>query len=230
MAAAARRIKAARELAAGGCDVVVLDDGFQHRRLARDLDGVLIAAETWTRAPRLLPRGPWREPPRSLGRAGAVVVTRKSASAERARVVAEEAAAIAAPGTPVAICHLAAETVVPLHGGAPASPAAFRGRRLLAVAALATPRPFFDALRGFGAEVEEAAYPDHHPFSAEEARRIAARAAGRPILITHKDAVKLRPLLPSSEDVLVLAQSVRIEAGGDALDAAIGRALQEPRG
>ena len=42
--------------------------------------------------------------------------------------------------------------------------------------------------------------------------------------------MKLRPLLPSSEDVLVLAQSVRIEAGGDALDAAIGRALQEPRG
>jgi tetraacyldisaccharide 4'-kinase len=52
-----------------GADVLVLDDAFQHRRLGRDLDIVLVAAETWTRHARLLPRGPYREPPRACAAA-----------------------------------------------------------------------------------------------------------------------------------------------------------------
>jgi tetraacyldisaccharide 4'-kinase len=274
VAAAARRVEAARELVAAGCDVVVLDDGFQHRRLARDLDVVLVAAEAWDPSPRLLPRGPWREGPSALARADAIVVTRKSADATRAGEVAAEVPR-AAPGMPVAICHLAADRLAPLHGGAALDLAWLRDRDVLAVAALAHPGPFFDALRQAGARVEEAAYPDHHPFTPTDAQRIMARATGRTIVMTHKDAVKLRTLLPPStgggeevgrsreaspavregglrvgvarisnpvisnpvisnpvvsnpaidNPVLVLGQAVRIETGGEALDAALRRAL-----
>ena len=79
-----RRVEAALEAFAMGCDVVVLDDGFQHRALARDLDIVLVPVEGWEPRPRLVPRGPWREGPRALGRADVIVLTRKSADAARA--------------------------------------------------------------------------------------------------------------------------------------------------
>jgi tetraacyldisaccharide 4'-kinase len=226
VATAAKRIEAARELVAVGCDVVVLDDGFQHRRLARDLDVVLVAVESWTRTPRLLPRGPWREDVSALARAGVIVLTRKSASPARADAVAREVAA-AAPGIPIAICHLAADALTPLHGGDARALDFLAGRDVLAVAGLAQPGPFFAALRDAGATVEEAAYPDHHAFTADDALRIVSRAAGRPIVITRKDAVKLRALMSPSALVLVLEQAVRIESGGDALDAAAHLALSQ---
>ena len=228
VAAAKQRVEAARELAAAGCDVVVLDDGFQHRRLARDLDVVLVAVEGWDPSPRLLPRGPWREDLPALARADVVVLTRKSAGAAWAREVAAEVGR-AAPGKPIVLCHLAADRLAPLHGGEALDLAWLRGRDVLAVAALAQPEPFFAALREAGAAAEEAAYADHHPFSPADAASIQARAGERPIVMTHKDAVKLRALLPPSTEALVLEQAVRIEAGGDELDAAFRRALEDRR-
>jgi tetraacyldisaccharide 4'-kinase len=228
VAAASRRVDAARELVAAGCDVVVLDDGFQHRRLARDLDLVLVAVETWDSSPRLLPRGPWREAPSALGRAHAVVLTRKSAGAARTREVAAEVARVA-PKKLVALCHLAPQRLTPLHGGSSLDLRWLRQRSVLAVAALAQPASFFETLRQLGATVEEDASPDHHRYTAAEAAHIQARAEGRSIVMTHKDAVKLRGLLPSSTEALVLEQAVHVEAGADALDAALRRALEGRR-
>jgi tetraacyldisaccharide-1-P 4'-kinase len=78
--------------------------------------------------------------------------------------------------------------------------------------------------------VVEDAYPDHHPFSAADALKIVSRAMGRPIVITRKDAVKLRELISPKATVWVLEQAVRIEAGGDELDAALRRALEGGNG
>src|SRR5690606_7983757 len=88
------RLRGAGKAMHQGADVLVLDDAFQHRRFGRDLDVVLVAAETWTRHARLLPRGPYREPPRSLRRADVVVVTRRTASAEQAARVEVDVARI----------------------------------------------------------------------------------------------------------------------------------------
>lgn len=223
--AAARRVEAAREAVDAGRDVVVLDDAFQHRRLARDADLVLLPVEGWTGAPRLLPRGPWREGVSALARADAIVLTRKTATAARAAEVAAEISRIA-PGKPVAVCHLAPGALVPLHGGDARPAADLAGQKVLAVAALAAPGLFVDNLRACGALVEGALYPDHHPFSDADARAIAARAAGRTVLMTHKDAVKLRPLLPPSLDALMLTQTVEFDSGLDALDSVLRRALE----
>ena len=62
-----RRVEAARQAVAAGRDAVVLDDAFQHRALARDLDVVLVPVEGWEPRPRLVPRGPWRESPGGAG-------------------------------------------------------------------------------------------------------------------------------------------------------------------
>jgi tetraacyldisaccharide 4'-kinase len=223
--AAAKRAEAARDAIGAGYDAVVLDDAFQHRRLARDADLVLLPVEGWTGAPRLLPRGPWREDVTALARANAIVLTRKTASAARAAEVAAEVSRVA-PGKPVAVCHLAPGGLVPLHGGEVQPVSDLAGRKVLAVAALATPGLFVDNLRACGAEVEGALYPDHYSFTHDDARAIAACAAGRTIVMTHKDAVKLRPLLPPSVDALMLTQAVRFDSGLDALDAVLRRALE----
>lgn len=226
--AAPRRIRAAREAARAGRGVLVLDDAFQHRALARDLDVVLISAEGWIPRPRLLPRGPWREDVGALRRADMVVVTRKSAGEEEA---AEVAARLAGrfPGLPLAGCWLAPGGVAPLHPSAEGRPPPVPGAEVLAVAALAAPGPFAAQLRAAGYRVETAFFPDHHHYNAGDARTLLARAAGRPVLMTLKDAVKLRALLPPGAPAWVLHQEVRVTSGLEALEGALRRAVEERR-
>jgi tetraacyldisaccharide 4'-kinase len=224
-----RRVDAAREAVAAGCDAVVLDDAFQHRALARDLDVVLVPVESWEPRPRLVPRGPWRESPRALARADVIVLTRKSAEAARAAAVEHEVARMH-PRKPIIQCALLPSRLVPLHGGGATEIGALAGKRVLGVAALAVPEPFIEHLFEAGAEVDAATYPDHHPFDADDAETLVEWAGGRMMVMTHKDAVKLRPLLPASANAWVLEQAVAIESGADALDAALRRALEERAG
>jgi tetraacyldisaccharide 4'-kinase len=222
----ARRIDPAREAVAARCDVLVLDDAFQHRALARDLDLVLMAVDGWSARPRVLPRGPWREGIHALGRADLIALTRKSEGAARAREVAAEVALLH-PGKPIVQVALRPVGLAPLGGGAGMPLDALAGRSVVAVAALATPGPYLQHLREAGAQVLPALYPDHHAFSARDAAEIVKRTAGRWIVMTHKDAVKLRPLLPDFPRAYVLEQSVAIESGADVLDAALRRVLGE---
>src|SRR5205823_3108250 len=82
-----------------GATVVVLDDAFQHRRVRRALDIVLISADRWGNQRRLLPAGPWREPLVAARRAHLLIVTRKAASDEQVDAV-HVALAAAAPNVP----------------------------------------------------------------------------------------------------------------------------------
>jgi tetraacyldisaccharide 4'-kinase len=223
---AARRIEAVVRAARAGCDVAVLDDGFQHRSLERDLDLVLLSAESWSERRRLLPRGPWRESITALGRASLVVVTRKWATPARALEVAA-AVREARPGGPVATCHLAPTGLAPLHGSSAAErpPEWIRGRSALAVASLGDPGAFARQLEMMGAQVELMAFPDHHEFGAADACSIVDRAAGRTIVMTRKEAVKLRPLLPSDSAAVVVGQRVVLESEAGAVLAALRRAV-----
>src|SRR5436190_6839915 len=107
----ADRISGARELIRGGANVIVLDDGFQHRRLGRDVDIVLVdatrpfglaSADGAEPVRAMLPRGLLREPPTSLRRADLVVVTRTEAVAAKATDAVERELERIAPGRPIA--------------------------------------------------------------------------------------------------------------------------------
>ncbi|CAN5654605.1 tetraacyldisaccharide 4'-kinase [soil metagenome] len=223
--AAVKRIDGALEAAAAGCNVVVLDDGFQHLRLHRDLDIVLVAAESWSPRPRLLPRGPWREGIGGLERAGVLLVTRKTASAEEAARVVQSLGQLA----PEAICvsaRIYPDRLVNLQeAGESRSLASLQGETVLAVASLADPRPFKRHLEDAGATVELVEFPDHHNFSASEAADLERRAAGRTLIMTRKEAVKLRPLLSVGCEAMVLQQDVEIETGRTALLRAVRTAV-----
>jgi tetraacyldisaccharide 4'-kinase len=213
------RVAGARQAIARGADVVVLDDAFQHRRLHRDLDIVLLAAERWQGgAARLLPRGPWREPMSSLGRAHLLVVTRKTAPADRARRAAAEAASVT--GKPVVVVHLRAGRWqrAGVAAGAPAHPA-------LVVAGLAEPALFVESARAAGVGVAGVlAFPDHHEYRPRDIDSILAAAAGAPIVTTEKDWTKLDGRLDPAQ-VWLLVQQVVVEDGAAVLDALIRRAL-----
>ena len=212
------RVEAARRAHEQGATVVVLDDAFQHRRLARDLDIVLVTAERWTEQPRLLPRGPWRESPTALRRADVTICVRRTATREVARRVAESIARIS--GRDVIEAHLSADEWT--TGGAPAS--APEADAVL-VAGIADPALFAANARAAGAHiVRELIFPDHHEYTAGDAELIGAAAAEHAIVTTEKDRVKLRRLLDDGS-LFVLHQRVIIERGEETLDAALGRVL-----
>lgn len=224
--AAARRWDGVRQAARSGADLVVVDDGFQHRKLRRDVDVVLLAAETPFPG-RSLPRGPYREQPGALRRADLVVVTRKGASAAAAEAVARRAVALA-PGVPVARVRLAAAGWGTLAGGEGAPP---EGRPLV-VTGVAQPEGVRAlAMRELGSGGEALPllpFPDHHEFDLEDVMAVARAAAGRPLVVTEKDAVKLAEFPDALEGVPVhvLRLGLEWEAGEDRVRAVMGRLLE----
>ena len=205
--------------------VVVLDDGFQHRRVARDLDIVLVDATRPCLDDRLLPFGWQRERASALSRASAVVVTHAS------RVDPALAAQIQAlhGKAPVAWCDHAWSGIELIEPGARAAPAAnladlpwLAGRRVAVWAGVARPELVRRQVESEGATV--VAMPvlrDHAHYSASAVRRLGAEArdaGAEAILMTGTDWVKVEPLsggLPLPAAVVRL--SLRFCAGEEHL-------------
>lgn len=217
--AAADRVRGIREAIAQGVDVVVLDDAFQHRRAARDADVVLVNADAWSGTPRLLPAGPWREPLRSARRANLVIITRKTADRSTVEDV-RRALANAAPQVPVAAAHLAPGELRSTATGQTLPLRVLQGADLVAIAAIAHPDSFFRQLTDLGAVVRPQSFPDHHAFTREEARDLAARASNSDFVVcTLKDAVKLESLWPDEAGSLwYVSQRLRIEDGQEHIE------------
>jgi tetraacyldisaccharide 4'-kinase len=217
--AAADRVRGIREAIAQGVDVVVLDDAFQHRRARRDADILLVSADAWRGKPRLLPAGPWREPLRAARRASLVIITRKTAD----RSVVEDvkrALGNAAPRVPIAIAYLAPGDLKSTATGQTLPLQALHGADLTAIAAIAQPESFFKQLTELGAVVRPFSFPDHHAFTAADARNLAAEADNSDFVVcTLKDAVKLESLWPAEAGSLwYVSQRLRIEDGQEHVD------------
>ena len=203
------------EAARRGATVAVLDDGFQHRRLERRLDLVLVATEEGLPG-ALLPRGPFRESRRALERAGGIIVTRKGGTPRAAEGLAETLAR-EHPDLPVARLHLRPGSFVPLREaeGAFDGP----GDPVVVATGVARPETVVDAARALGRTVREtAAFPDHHEFTAADVRALLQSAGDDPIVVTEKDAVKLAELADAQgADVWVIRQTLVWESGEDGI-------------
>jgi tetraacyldisaccharide 4'-kinase len=193
-----------------GIDTIVLDDGFQHRALARDADLVLAtAAES---APFLLPAGPLREGPAALARARALLVV--------------DAGAAPVPGAPPGLRVFRARLrPTALVRGAGTGGAGtwseepvgdLGGRQVTAVAGVARPERFLATLSALGAVVADLVrFPDHHAYTAADVDRIGAVADGRVVVTTEKDLVKLERL-PGTGALKALRVCLEVD-DGDAL-------------
>lgn len=219
------RSAAIREAKAQGADVVVLDDAFQHRRIARNADIVLLSAEQLSRPRRMLPAGPWREPLAAARRADLVVVTRKSRSLADARGSAETLA-VEVPGVPVVIVHLAPGELISATGDERLPLEELHGKRVVAIAAIGEPELFRQQLEALGAQVHLEAYRDHHEYTAEDiADAVRQVPAGGLAVCTLKDAVKLAPRWPGPSRLWYLSQQLVVDQGVEDLHRLLTRVL-----
>ena len=212
-----------------GADVLVLDDAFQLLSARRDLNIAVLAVEQERLSPWTLPAGPWREPRRALGRADILVVTRKRADADAARALADRLAA-RWPAATVAQARLALRDLVGLRSGARMSLDGLRGQQVFAAAAIADPESFAVQVRASGATVQLTAYQDHHEYDAADVQRLVRLAAGGGYLVvTEKDAVKLRDVWPAQgPEPLVAELEWTWERNGEAVVQALDRVLAAP--
>ena len=215
------RAAGAERALANGAEVLVLDDAYQRLDVRRDLNILVMSAET-TRAVRWpLPAGPWRESWKALDRADAVIVTRKRATPEAARALAQEVQGLV-PG-PVAIAHLGLRSLEGLVSGTRAPAAALAGKRVVAASGIADPDAFVAQVKGTGAAVQVATWKDHHDYRDEDVAWLAhaARRADH-VVITQKDAVKLRDRWPHAvPEPLVAVLDLEWEEGGERIAAAL---------
>jgi tetraacyldisaccharide 4'-kinase len=215
------RMAGAARAVAGGADVLVLDDAYQRLDVRRDLNIAVMSAET-TRAVRWpLPAGPWREGWRALGRADALIVTRKRATHDAAMTLARELAG--RTGRPVAVAHLGLRHLVGLVSGTRHPAESLAGKRVVAASGIADPDAFVAQTKATGAAVQVATWKDHHDYRDEDIAWLA-HAAGRAdfVVITQKDAVKLRHRWPhGAPEPLVAVLDLVWEDGGQRIAAAL---------
>jgi tetraacyldisaccharide 4'-kinase len=214
-------VQRAREL---GADVAILDDAFQHRRIGRTADWVLVAAEQWGDGLRVLPAGPLREPASALHRADLLVVTRKSAPSEVAEEVADQLVGHLRDRANVVICHFAPYALVDAVTAHREPLSWLNDRDVTAVAAIGAPDAFFSQLAAQGANLDPKPFPDHHAFDARDVARIVRSGERRgAVVCTLKDAVKLAPLWPRAGPTLwYVSQRAVVERGSAALDTSLG--------
>src|SRR4030095_6849750 len=181
-----------------GVTAIVLDDGFQHRTLAKDLEIVMARARRPWGNGRLLPAGPLREPLASLARA-ALVVAAGARGREDARegvdAVDEHAARV-----PVITATLVPSECWEAGRMQPLGLPELAGMRLIAFAGIASPAALAATLKSTGVAVEYLAeFADHHWYSADDVARLDARSAEfgvEALITTEKDWVRPRRLCP----------------------------------
>lgn len=198
-------------------DVIVLDDAFQHRALARDVDLVLINRERGFGNGHMIPAGPMREPLRAIRRASAAIIVssgipdRPSAITAHQMNVISQITTLRATLRPKALVRYE-------QGNWSEVPIAMAGRRVLAVSGLADPSGFYAMLHAIDTDlVGVLEYPDHHVYNPTDWQTIVKAAMDADIVLTtEKDLVKLEKF-PFARDSLY---ALRLEVVMSAEDAA----------
>ncbi len=191
-------------------DVFLMDDGFQHRRLRRDLDLVAVESLNGFGNGHLLPRGILREPLSSLHRADVVVLTKTEINPEGQKMI-EEAMLRRGIVKPMLHARQVVTGFVNLKNQQRKDAGWLKDQNVLALSSIADPAAFESTLQKQGARISSRIfYPDHYHYGVEDVQQIvnAARQNTVSVIVTtHKDAVKLEALIsnvPREIDIWVL--------------------------
>jgi tetraacyldisaccharide 4'-kinase len=221
-------------------DVVLLDDGFQQRRLLKDVEIVCVDARAPWGPGGLFPRGTLREPPSALARAHLLIATRAGEGRSRLGVL-DEIRWYAGPLSCLA-ANYAVEGLEEVGSGSRHPLEALHGRHVLAFAGIAAPERLAETLAASGALVRDVVpFPDHHAYGPRDLDAVArrARAVGASLLVTtEKDAVRLASAGEPALPMWMLRVRLEPVAAGSAtppetwwseLDARVDRAAREAR-
>jgi tetraacyldisaccharide 4'-kinase len=223
------RVLAARKITANdGCSVIIADDAFQHRRLKRDLDIVLIDALNPWGHDALLPRGLLREPVSELRRADIVIVTRADLVDETSR--ADIWKTVDANNTAAAKVELsfAAAGLVDKAG----NHHTVENLDTVAFCGIGNPDGFRKTLASAEIPIRELVeFPDHHHYDQNDLQQLtetAEKSGATALVTTVKDLVKIESDWIGSVTVLAMNIEARITSGEDLLVEAISRVMQQP--
>lgn len=193
------RVKAAKYAVNSlGCTVIILDDGFQHRHIARDLDIVLIDSELGFGNEKLLPAGPLREGKEAFDRVDKIVIVNKSDNKDRA----EKYAKILGKKLkkPACVCNLQPDYIYNIVSGERLA----SGEAITALCAIGQPNQFYRFLENKYVIIKKIAYSDHHIYKESELNKIKGT-----IVTTEKDAVKLSKF--NRKDIFALKLKIDID-------------------
>lgn len=209
-----------------GADAILVDDGFQHVRLARDLDLVTVDAERPVGSGHLIPGGTLREHPLGVRRADVLVATRCRDGSGIGPV--ERTLAPLVPGVPLVATRMRPAEFWNVGSGDTVKMSEVRGRPCLALSSIADPTDFEETLAGLGIDVVSVlAFPDHHRYTEGDHALVIAEvreSGAQMILTTEKDAVRLAAWR-SPVPLVALGIEIDVQSGAELLERALMRAL-----
>ena len=211
-----------------GAEVVILDDGYQHWQVIRDLDILLIDAVSVFGNGHLLPRGTLRESMSHISRADVCLLTKVDQAREGSRDLIRQTVRKYNPSALLVESIHEPRCLIPLAewstnlAGEGINVATINGRKVMAVSAIGNPASFERTLRDLGAEiVSSLRYPDHHDYTIMEMEDILRQAdsfAAEMIIVTEKDAVKIPDEVAKETwniPIYVISVEVKFQAGAD---------------
>ncbi len=223
VAVASSRYEAALEvLKNDSADIFILDDGFQHRQLARDIDLLLLGSDAsgW-----VLPSGPFREPKKAIRRAHFLLMTGAQDRWETAIAKHGHGSVLNGVLQPLALIGFESGRwkEYPL--------CLLAGRKIVAVTGIGNPEPFYRMLsEGEGEILDVLEFPDHHSYSSEDWQRI--NRGGRKadlIVTTEKDIVKLIHFPFAREKLFAMRVAMVVENGDAFIQSIIDRIQKKSR-
>jgi tetraacyldisaccharide 4'-kinase len=202
-------------------ELIILDDGFQHRRLGRDLDLIMLDALDPFGLDWLFPRGLLREPATSLGRASAIVVSRADLLEQEERHALVRSVRKEAPTIPIILSRHAPLDLVDSEGQS-YSLDELVDREIVAFCGIGNPEGFRRTVLPLCRKMPELrVFPDHHAYDASDVRELTAWAESGPanlVLTTQKDLVKLRAATLGRVPLRALRIGLEIMEGLEALE------------
>ena len=199
----------------------VLDDGFQHVNLERDVNLLLVDVSDSTGMQALLPLGRLREPLWSARRATEIIFTRVEDPPMLLPVKRALESAMNREVVPIAT-RFDVHGLMGVHDDNTADPSWLNGKRVLLFSGVAKAQSVRRLVEGLGAKiVEELVYPDHMDYSEKTIQRIheqEERANAEVCVTTEKDLVKVKPLWPSTAPLWALSLGITFLEGQDRLE------------
>ena len=201
-------------------DCVVLDDGFQHLALHRDVNLLLVDASAPQDLDALLPAGRLREPLAAAARATLVLMTRVD-QVRQQETVADLVRALGRRDEPILV-RFTPDLFVDVASGEAQELAGVRGRTALLFSGIGNGGAFRATMSGLGVKVvDEVRFPDHHAYRRSDLERVSdqARRCGAQLLVTtEKDAGKVAPLVRPGDRVLALRLGTDIVDGRERME------------
>ncbi len=202
--------------------IIIMDDGYQHLKMRRQVNIMVIDATNPFGNGYLLPRGTLREPLRALERANIFLINKTDLVEDIAPITAKlkkynsTAAILTGKYQPINLTKLGDDDSYSLEW--------LRGRKMVCFCGIGNPDSFFSLLEKLGTDIaERIKFPDHYYYSAEDLKKIEDRVIyhrAEALITTAKDAVRIIDNIPDSIPLLVLNIELRISAEQDDADKA----------